>query len=390
MIYWIIHIILLCAISYIAFRSMKGDFPIIAFWGGLILKLVAGLILGHIFYKYYGTGDTISFFDLANEGNLSTWTNEPRTQFFITLLTPLVRSTGGSYWIASIWLSFISFIGCWYSVVILSKIYPNIKNVIAACFLCIPSIVFWSSGLLKDSVSFAAFIITIILTIKFYKGIKFTLIDLIILLLGCFLLLKIKHYLLITYLIFLGIILSTMIFRKFKGKLKWIAAFAILLVALGATQIVHPYLKINRIAWTLYENNKTINEKSSSNHLDIVIEDDSWISVIREIPGALHAGLFRPNVLDKTPIWGWVHKIENLALSILLFLSILLVIKLKPPIDWPLFLASAFCILLLAALLPLSTPNFGTLVRYKNTFMPFLFLICSILPYQYFTSQSDE
>ncbi|WP_436515567.1 hypothetical protein [Ekhidna sp. To15] len=390
MTYWIIHIVIIGLLSYLLFRNLKSDYPLLIFWTALVAKLIAGIILGLIFYDYYGSGDTITFFEMAKSNGSENAENQPRTQFFVEFIRPIVQSSGGSYWITSLWVSFISFVAIWNAVIIFSKLYPKIKILFAASFLFIPSIVFWSSGIMKDAITFAALISIVAVALKFHNGVKLSVRDLLLLLIGAFILLKIKHYIFITSLLFCGILLSNFIFRKTEGTIKWYITLITIVAVFGMTQIIHPYLKVNRIAWTLYENNQAINQKSDSNQLDIVIEDDSWYSVLNEIPRALHAGLLRPSILDKTPVWGWIHKVENLILTMSIFLSLLLYVKLKPKIDWPLFIATSFCILLLATLLPLSTPNFGSLVRYKSTYMPFLFLISSILPYQYFSTKSSE
>ncbi|MEO9483853.1 MAG: hypothetical protein ABJG47_10425 [Ekhidna sp.] len=390
MMHWIVHIALLGLLSFLAFHHLKSDFPAFIFWAGLVLKLAAGMILGLIFYEYYGHGDTISFFEFAKNKNPADLKSAPRTHFFVALLRPLVATTGGSYWITSLWLSFISFIASWFSVITLSRLFNGIRYPIAMCFLFLPSIVFWSSGIMKDSLAFAATMTLISLFVKFYKSTRLPILDILLLLLSAILLLKIKHYLLIASLIFGGILTASLILKNIKGNRKWLIALVVLATFSLSTQFIHPYLKINRIPWTLYENNRAIHQQSKDSQLNIVIEDDSWASVLNEVPKALHAGLFRPSIMDETPTWGWIHRAENLVLTVLIFLSILLFIKRKPQTDWPLLTGAILCILLLAVMLPLSTPNFGSLVRYKNAYMPFLFLISSILPYLHFTSRSGE
>lgn len=388
MIYWIIHIAVLGVLSYTAFRFLKSDLPAFVFWLGLVLKLAAGIVLGYIFLEYNEKVDTFSFFESAKAGlNLA---DQPRSQFFIVLLRPLIRITGESYWITSLWLSFISYIACSYATVTFSAVYPILKNIFAACLLFIPSVVFWSSGVMKDALTFGATAALASIVVKYYKQSKISLGDFIVLMLSTFLLYKLKHYLLITSLLFIGSLIASVVLKKIETKWKWPLAALVFIAAFSSTQFIHPYLKINRLAWTLYVNNQIINQKTNENQLDIQIEDDTWPAVMKEVPKALYAGLFRPGINDQTPAWGWIHKIENLTLTVLLFLSLLLWVKLKPDIDWPLFIAASMCMLLLAILLPLSTPNLGSLVRYKNAYMPFLFLFATILPYQYLTSQSNE
>lgn len=382
MTFWIIHIAALGLLSLVSFRKLKGDFPMGFFWAGLFIKLISGILLGYIYYEYYGSGDTISIFELA-KNEASNHSSGPRTVFFIAILRPIVIATGGSYWLSSLWLSFVSFVACWYATITLSRLYQTNKYPIAICFLLIPSIVFWSSGILKDSLAFASLTTLVTLIIKYYKLTKLSWLDILLLILSTFLLFKIKHYLLIISLIFGGSLIAYSILQRMKSKWKWVISAIILLTALTSTQFIHPYLNINRLSWALYENNRVINQATNENELNITIENESLLAVIKEIPSALHAGLFRPSILDKTPIWGWVHKIENLILTVFIFLSILIYVKERPDINWGLIGISLTCIMLLAIMLSLAAPNFGTLVRYKNAFMPYLFLISSILPYHY-------
>ena len=388
MTYWIIHIVAIGLLAYLGSRYLVKEFPKTIYWIGLSLKLTAGVVLGFIFFDYYGSGDTIRIFEAA-KSNGSAFQNEPRTLFFIKLIKPIIYLSGESYWIASIWLSFIGFLGCWYATEILSRFYTSIKYVIATCLLLIPTVVFWSAGLMKDTLTFAALAMAVTLVIKLYKESRLSILDMLLLTINVFLLFKLKHYLLITLVLFSSVLIATMLLKRIKGKWKWPLASVLFLVLISSTQFIHPYLTINRLSWTLYHNNQTFYKKGAT-QMDIVIEDESRISVLKEVPKALHAGFFRPSVLDQTPVWGWIHRIENFILTVLIFLSLMLWIKLKPKVDSPLLTAAIICILILAVALPLSSPNFGSLVRYKNAYLPYLFLICSILPYQFLTSKSTE
>lgn len=390
MTYWVIHIILLGLFSFLFFRSMKTTLPNWAFWLGLSMKLAAGVILGLIFFEYYRAGDTINFFEYAKNSQGYLGDNQPRTQFFVQFLKPFVIISGGSYWISSLYFSFISFLCFWYGIKVLIAFYPGLKWIVTVCFLFIPSIVFWSSGIIKDSLASGALVIAVVSALRIYKGRKITLIDLSLILVSSFLLLKIKHYLLITFILFAGVLFAMMLFKKLNLQWKF-TSLLVIIASFFITQFIHPYLAIERIPWTLYQNNKAIIEKTSAeDKLDIVLQTDTWKEILRNVPKALHAGLFRPSIYDNTPIWGWLHRVENLLLTTLIIMSLILVLKEKPTVDWPLFIASICGILLLAILLPISTPNFGTLVRYKNAYMPYLFLISSILPYQYLASQTKE
>lgn len=390
MINWVFHISFIAMLAFVAFRFVKADLPGWVFWASLIVKLAAGVVLGLIFYRYYGSGDTINFFEYAKNLEQFNEESQPRTQFFLFILKPIIAFSGESYWITSLYFSLISFLCFWYGTKVFSSFYPQLKWISAACFLFIPSIVFWSSGIIKDSLASASLIIAVVSSFKIYKKNKIQLLDILLILVSAFILLKIKHYLLIAFILFAGVLFTLMLFRKLSSLWRF-ASLIVIVAASFTTQFIHPYLEIDRIPWTLYQNNQAILEKSDSeDELNIELENETWQEVLSNVPKALHAGLFRPSLYDTTPIWGWIHRIENLMLTILIIMSLILSLKMKPHIDWSLFLASLIGILLLAIMLPLSTPNFGTLVRYKNAYMPYLFLISSILPYRYLTSKTEE
>ncbi len=391
MMYWIVHSIIILTLSFLALKVSKSQISAWVFWVGLSIKLLAGIILGLIFYQYYGLGDTIIFFEAANHQDLTNRTGQPRSDFFITLIRPIVKLSGGSYWITSLWLSFISFVSCWYLVITLSQLYPKIKAICIISFLFIPSIVFWSSGIIKDSIAFSSVAILIVILQIFHESKRIRILELILALLSAFILLKLKHYLFIVVTIYAAAIFTLKVLNRVPKRWKLIATVLVLSAGFIGTQNIHPYLKIDRLAWTLYQNNQAILKKTDpENRLDIEIENESWSAVINEIPDAIHIGLFRPSFFDTVPIWGTLHQVENLILTTLIFSSIILLFKTDCRIDRPMIIGAIFCILMLATLLPLSTPNFGTLVRYKNAYLPFLFLLSSILPYHYLSSKEEE
>ena len=88
MTYWILHITILGLLSYGTFRLSKSPIGALVFWSTLGLKLLAGVILGFIFLDYYGSGDTITFFEMAKADYHSAHLDEPRTRFFCVHNSP--------------------------------------------------------------------------------------------------------------------------------------------------------------------------------------------------------------------------------------------------------------------------------------------------------------
>lgn len=253
-----------------------------------------------------------------------------------------------------------------------------------------PSVVFWSSGILKDTLGYSAIVLLVGISLKVYHRKHIPYIEWGLGLLGLIILYKIKHYLFVSYLIFIGLLLFFHFIQKVQFKQKF-AAIAILSLALVSSQFVHPYLKLDRLAQSIYENNSIINARTEDHKkLDTTIDSPSIGSILIKVPSAVLKGLFRPAIFDPTTPFGIVHRIENCLLTILFSMSLLLIFKQQINISHPLILAGTIVILLLATMLALTTPNFGSLVRYKNSFLPFLFFMSSILPFQYFSACSSD
>lgn len=405
MILWVLHIGIIGVLSWLAFRYFKKTFTSAIFWSALSLKLAAGWILGAIYIFYFGEGDTIALFNMAKDmaslslndhiDQLFQWssyqeTNQPRVLYFTKLLSVLARVTGNSYWITSLYLSLISFFSTAFLAKVLIGQYENHRSWITICLFYIPSVVFWSSGILKDSVSFSAFIYLISICLIIRKRGKISIIPILLSFIALFVLFKIKHYLFILLLLFVALIYFFKWISHRKSIVKWVAV-TMLLASVFVTQFIHPYLTLERLPLTIYENNQTIISKTNPNaQIDMLLETPEWKSVIKLVPKAIHTGLFRPSFFDKTSNWGLIHKLENGILTFLMLFTILVYLKSKPSLEYSLLLPALICIILLVTLLALSTPNFGTLVRYKNIATPFLFLLFGALPFKFFTSGSIE
>ncbi len=401
---WIVNIVFIGFITFLLFKLAKKNLTTLTFFSALALRLLAGIAAGLIFNEVYPEGDSFGFYKttlsalelnsywsiLSGNFEPTAYSNQPRVVFFIQVFSGILYLSGGSYWISTLYFSLISFAASLYFVVQFNRLFPRHKTIVTISFLFLPSVLFWSSGILKDTISYSAFVIVVALTLKFFKEVKFRYAEIGLGIISLIVLLKIKHYLLIISLLFAGIVICIYLYKRLTGTLKWSVPIVTLIVFLVLTQFVHPYLTISRIPQTIFENNKTITNRTSvENQLSIDLDQPNWQSVLSEVPRSLYVGLFRPSIFDKTPILGLGHKIENFLLVSLFFFSLLIFIKQKPKINWPLILPGIFCIGILATLMAMTTPNLGTLVRYRNAYLPFLFLLFSMLPFQYLTSKSN-
>ncbi|MDN5200617.1 hypothetical protein QQ008_04570 [Fulvivirgaceae bacterium BMA10] len=381
---------------------------------GLLFKLACGIGLGLVYTYYYRHGDTNRFFeeaviltniayespidflkillinDIPREANqVLQLSQQPRAFFTAKLLSIVNIFTYNNYWLSSLYFSYFAYSGMWYLASMLVRTFPKTAAAAAIAFLFFPSVVFWSSGILKESfvMGFISYIVAFSLPylvlskkIPYYK--------IVLMVFFLYALLKLKYY-------YVGVLIPIMtanfvvaylrlnykfINRNYYTHLgSWLVVFISVLL-LSTT--IHPNLKIGNFLTQMVTNHNLIYESSMPEDLIIYYKlDPTWQSILINLPLAIYSGLFRPTVLDAhTSLQYWVG-FENLLLMILLIFSLF---RLKNFVKFKyknLVFSTFVYIMIMATFMAISSPNFGTLVRYKIGFLPFfIYLICADNP----------
>jgi len=376
------------------------------FYMALLIKLLAGIALGLI-YKYYylNKGDTFLYFQDAitlskifikkpveyfqiifnhqftnNLVSDFSFTNQPRAFFMVKILSPFAIITHNNYWLSSLYLSFFSFLGCWKLANLLAYKFPAYEIGAAIAFLFLPSFVFWSSGIIKESILIGCLCLSIsFLFQNSFNGFK-GLIKIFFIAFSIFIIFQIKYYYLAIILPILIAYYITDIFFKNKKYQFQIIAFLILFISTFIlSTFIHPNLNYNIFISALVKNHD-INIRGGKNALHIYFDNlqPTPISLVKNIPIAFVSGLYRNFVWEAKSGFQYLIGFENLLLLLLSFYTIFQLINKKINIQFPLLLtATLVFIILLAVLLSLSSPNFGSLSRYKSGYIPFFFYILS-------------
>ena len=155
-----------------------------------------------------------------------------------------------------------------------------------------------------------------------------------------------------------------------------IAYFGVWLGLLGLATLTYPPIHPDLLLQTLYGNYVEIIAMSAENSVVIYPHwDGSLLGAIRSIPRVLFASLIAPLPGNTWNLWSMISSVENVAFLALFGLaglysirfSKLLSIHTKPSY-WA--LTALLFVLVMAVFIGLSTPNLGTLVRYRVTFLP--------------------
>jgi hypothetical protein len=381
-------------------RKHTDDLPAII---GLFLKIAAGLALGLVYKFYYSGGDTFQYLGDARAftnylidypkqavdvyfatGKLDalvsalTFSDQPRALLFVKLISGLYLLAGGDYWILATFLSVISFFCVFLIVKELLLWYPNARRPLVVSFYFLPSFVFWTSGVLKESLAVGALLVMITFVLKIVRTQRYAFFPywLVIAMAAGFLWGLKYYYAAVAFPVLFSFLLHSIIFRKQNGQAYLVLVF-FLFACLAAMQM-HYNLKPSHIAGVVYQNYLTGLESAEPPTLHYYYFDGSPVSFALNTPLALIYGLFRPMIFEGTKVFQVIVGIENAIILILVLLGFGRYKK-GIALSNPLLISASMYILLLTVMLAFSTPNLGTLSRYKVGCWPFFVMLVLML-----------
>lgn len=311
--------------------------------------------------KYY---DTCSFW--LKDFNYGLF-NDNRTVIRFNALVRLISM--GNIHIHTLFMSFLSFSGLWALYKVFIPHFNKQKYLLVLVLFFMPSVIFWSSGLLKEGILMFAFGFLIYFFQKLLQQFKAsyllgTLLSVLILLIS-------KFYVLLAALP--GLVFIIVIKRT--GK-KWffykLAAIHLLLVAMF--WFSQPITGYNLPHILAKKQNDFINYTHSLKKVGSQVElerlQPTMVSIIKNTPEALINSFFRPTLFEAQGATMLMAAIENALLTLALALMIVFYTphNVKNPMLW----FSISFVIILFTLSGLTTPVLGALVRYKAPALPFL------------------
>ncbi|MEI9918069.1 MAG: hypothetical protein WDO14_04615 [Bacteroidota bacterium] len=387
----LIALINISFIGFLAYREWKKLVlsDSIVYWSALSLRLIAGVCVGLVFKNYYGFGDTFTLFDYAcklvdllyaDPGAYvrTILSNGSRSEFFSSIISVVNIFTANNYWLTSLWFSFFSFCCSYRLVRKLDFVIPWSKVASRVALLFYPTVVFWSSGIVKETLAFGAVSMLAVYFLSFMRGQRITWRSLIAIGLFSFLLLNLKYYWAAVLMpsIITGLIIHYAVEKKtFNSKIlisSWLAVFALLVIAVSFT---HPNFYFERFLSVIVDNYGEFKQISRADNLiNYYNLSPTWTSVIVNSPLALLFGLFRPTVFDASTPTAIIAGAENLLLLVLV-LGKLRSLRMPMAENQLIAFTTLVYVVVLCVFLALSTPNLGTLSRYRVGFLPFFVIL---------------
>lgn len=394
----VFHVIIILTIVWLTSKRVANSPDKKWFWIGIGMRFGGAAAFALIYVVWIGTGDTIHFFSQGTElANLAKtdfisyldyifssqhdmYKSERRDGFFIKIVSVFCLATNNNYWITTAYFALISFFSTWYFVSSIVKASAE-KSALIFAFLILPTPIFWTSGVMKDTIVWSAIVVSLGSTLRIKQKPTTTIRGIIPLLIAFLLLFELRYFL---FGATLGLIIIVIVdhfiqMSQLSQPRKWTIWGSLFLLVMATISLLNPNLYPNNFPQALFDNYVQIIQNSENGKFLIFDLQPTWISIFENLPLSLFSGLFRPFPGEG----GWfylLHGIEN-ALLLITVLYSLFKIKSIPMPRVP-TLAALFFILLLASLTPLAAPNFGTLMRYKATYLPFLAYFSTFIPFK--------
>jgi len=397
-----VHVLVLFSVAFLICKRESPLFRKI-FWPAFILKLLAGIVLGMIYKYHYQVGDTLGFFadgvELANMartnpgqylgfiwdssayGPLTAISPEPRTMFMSKIVSVFCLITQDNYWVASLYFSAISFFSAWHLFKVVQAYHNSLLLPAALAFLFLPTGILWTSGIIKESLTMAAVYFLAACFVKVWSGNVLSFAAWLLLFLGVWIAWHLKYYYVIAFLpvstaalIVKKIILPRLTFKHVFGEWSiWLALFSILIFV---APLIHPNFYPERFLEVITSNYEAFIKLSDPE--DMIhypdLQQSTW-SVFKYVPWAVCSALFRPFIWEAGNVLQFFTALENLGMLLLFLYALRSWKKVFNSPDRLLIFSMGVYIVVLSAFLALSTPNFGTLVRYRVGFISFFVLL---------------
>lgn len=371
------------------------------FWPGLVLHVLAGWGVGLLYRYAYGGGDTWFFFERADALTRLAYTDIFR---YLDLLFAPERTTfesgsertyyavhwfslwhllgGRSYWLTAAYLSLLSFSGLWACMEALAFRFPRQRRYLAMAFLFSPSVLFWSSGWLKESILWFFLGWGIALFLNLQAGRRSCWWQWGIAMVGLFLIWKIKYYYLAALLPALFTYgLTVALNRRYPMPMRKVILLQLMLYVglLFLATRLHWNLHPEHLLEAIFNSHHLVRTQTPPHNLLLRLpETPSLAALLTSVPEALVASLFRPFVWESGSALKTLAGLETLALTLLWIGGLyrrgreVAQAGLPTPASWlPALVAVMLYLLVLAILLPLAAPNLGSLVRFRVSFWPF-------------------
>ena len=390
----------------------------------LLFKILGAIALGLIYQFYYEGGDTLNYYQGASvifEAFLNSpakafdlifanGKHQPDTfqyssqiiyfkdlhSYFVVRIAALFSFiTLNSYSGIAILFATFSFSGLWAMYSVFHKLYPRLHLAFAIAIFFFPSVFFWGSGILKDTITLGALGWAVYGLAQVFIFRKKVVLSALVTILMLWVIYQVKIYILLCFLPAAILWIFFTYYKNISIPAVRIVSFPVVAITIALLS----YFAVKKVG----EDNRRYNldritqtAESTARWLTYVSEreggsvyklgdyDYSVQGIIRKMPKAIWVTLFRPYPWESYNIVMLLSSLESLVMLILTlgiviksgFIRVIKNITTNPFLIFCITFAITF-----AFAVGISTYNFGSLVRYKIPMMPFYLSALFIIRY---------
>jgi hypothetical protein len=394
------------------------------FFLALTLKIVGAIALGVVYQFYYSGGDTFAFHThgsrhiweafmhspdegfrlLFSSGKYEPglwsisdkiWYYDDQKSFFIIRIAALLDLfTFSSYSGTAVLFSVLSFIGGWMMFLTFYRRYPMLHRWLAISCLFVPSVIFWGSGILKDTITLAFLGMATYSADEILMQRRFRIFFILLLVFSVYVIASVKVYIAMSFIMAGLIWVSSTYFFHIRSSMLRVLLVPFIILACGGlsyygiNELVEddPRYSFDKLAETVRVTAYDIRYwtgKNAGSGYSLGELDGSIGSVLRLAPSAINVSFFRP--------YPWEVSNPLMALSAVeSFFSLMITIWVLYKVNNKIVKAAAapeiiFCLvfaIVFAFGVGVSSYNFGTLARYKIPIFPYFFCGLGMLLYR--------
>ncbi len=378
-------------------------FPFAVRYGIFVIKLISAVFFFYIYTYYYSDNrrlksdlwkyyeDAAAIYNLAGNGNYSFFFKvisgndsdndtkvflQKETEFWykkfnyglynenrtiIRFIVLMMFLTGKNIYALSLIAVFLSYLG---GIAIFRFFYdvaPDKKYGLLVTSFLIPSVVFWTSPLLKEMLAVLFLGFTVYFAGKrrlLYAGVFYVL------------LFFTKIYIALAL---LPALISFLAAKKIGLAKAYVIVYTVLAVTVVALHFTGSQLSV--IAKLSQKQHDFINmaiAENAGSYIDIMPLDNSIINLVKSFPQAFVNSFFRPFVFDYRGVITVPNIVENIGLLVFM---IFVLFRFKVPADRKtanVVLMSLFFSVVAMLIIGYTVPVLGALVRYRSPVLPFL------------------
>lgn len=406
-------IILIYVVAYLLRSRIPDNTLRKYFLPALTVRIFGAIALGFLYQFYYSGGDTYNFHTHGSRYIWQAFMDSPQvgfklltsqgdyfpgsyqyvsrmlfytdssSYFVIRLAAVFDLITFSSYSATAVLFSVIAFAGSWCLFTTFYRQAKHLHGWLAGAILFLPSVVFWGSGLLKDTITLAALgFLTYAIYNQFIVK-KIRLGNILIGLLGIWVLFVVKKYILLCYLPAALLWVAASNLARIKSvviKLMLVPGMLALLGVTGFYAVVligedDPRYSLDKIALTAKITAYDIgfySGRDAGSGYSLGELDGTFTNLLSKFPQAVNVSLFRPYLWEVRNPLMVLAALESLALLVLtLYVFFKIRFQVSKVFTNPQVIFCFMFSIAFAFSVGVSTYNFGTLTRYKIPLLPF-------------------